>query len=80
MSVQRMTVAYIPEGEDDEVYIYGAMETDANAGWKYGNDKLEVTKPLPGATGKFADLKLGTLMLRGGQKKTVVVKMNKGLL
>ena len=59
--------------------MYGSMETREDAGWKYGDEKLEITKPLPGASGRFADLKLGQLMLKGGLKKTVVVKMNKGL-
>ena len=65
---------------EDDMYIYGTMETDNNATWKYGGDSLKIKGSLPGAKGRFADLKFGELTLPTGDKKRVVVKMNKGML
>ena len=62
--------------DDDDMYVYGNMNTDPNANWKHSQDSLTITGNLPGARGRFADLKLGTLREPGGLKK-VAVKMNK---
>ena len=58
------------------MYVYGNMNTDPNANWKHSQDSLTITGNLPGARGRFADLKLGTLKEPGGVKQ-LVVKMNK---
>ena len=63
---------------EDDMYIYGTMETDNNASWKYGGDSLKIKGSLPGAKGRFADLKFGELTLPNGETKRVVVKLNKG--
>ena len=62
---------------EDDVYIYGTMETDNNATWKHEGDSLKVKENLTDAKGRFADLKFGELTLPNGYKKRVVVKMNK---
>ena len=62
---------------EDDMYIYGTMETDNNATWKYDGDRLKIKSSLPGAKGRFADLKFGELTLPNGETKRVVVKLNK---
>ena len=63
---------------NDDVYVYGSENGGENANWTLSEDQIRILKPLSGATGRFADLKLGQLTKKGGKKKTVVVKMNKG--
>ena len=62
---------------EDDVYIYGTMETDNNATWKHEGDSLKIKENLTEAKGRFADLKFGELTLPNGKTKRVVVKLNK---
>ena len=64
---------------EDEMYIYGDMETDENATWKYGEKQLKIRGDVPGANGRFADIKFGELSLPSGDVRRIIVKMNKGI-
>ena len=76
--MQPVNVAYATD--EDDMYIYGNMETDPNATWKQSRDSLTITGSVPGAKGRFADLKLAKLQAAGGATTTVVVKMSKSEL
>lgn len=52
------------------------MQTDDNARWKFSTDRIQIGKPVPNASGRFADLRLTTLTTKSG-KETVVAKMLK---
>ena len=65
---------------DDEMYIYGDMETDENATWKYGEKQLKIKGNVPGARGRFADIKFGELSLPSGDVRRIIVKINKGIV
>ena len=62
---------------DEELYIYGDMETDEKARWKFSNDRIDFGRPLPNVKGNFAVLRFVTLSTRSG-KETIVAKMLKG--
>ena len=72
-------MAYKTDGdEEDDVYIYGSMETSPDAHWKKSSDKIVLGERLPNLSRKgFADLKKATLHDKNG-KTTVVAKMCKG--
>ena len=65
---------------EDEMYIYGDMETDENATWKYGEKQLKIRNDVPGAHGRFADIRFGELSLPSGDVRRIIVKMNKGIV
>ena len=58
------------------MYIYGEMNTDENARWKFSSDRIILGNALPNAKGRFADLKLATMTTKTG-KETIVAKMLK---
>ena len=64
--------------EEDDVHIYGNMETSPDAHWKKSSDKIILGEKLPNVNRKgFTDLKKATLLDKNG-KTTVVAKMCKG--
>jgi hypothetical protein len=71
--IQPSAIAYPEMGDDDDMYIYGDMETDAKARWKFSNDRIQIGKVLPGAKGSFAVIRLATITTKKG-KETVVAK------
>ena len=62
--------------EEDDLYIYGGMETDEDARWKFASDRIEFGKNVPKAKGRFADFRFANIYTRSGQD-TVVAKMPK---
>ena len=77
MNALQTTIKVQKHNLEDDMYIYGDMETPTDASWKYSGDRLKIRGSVPGAKGSFADLKFGDLTLPTGETKRVVVKMNK---
>ena len=63
-----MNVAYMPilQGTDDDIYIYGDLETDPKASWKFSGDKLIIGELV--ASGRFAEMRKATLTTKNGQQ------------
>ena len=71
-------VAYVNPNynEEDDLYIYGGMETDEDARWKFASDRIEFGKNVPNANGRFADFRFANIFTKSGQD-IVVAKMLK---
>ena len=63
-------------GEEDEIYMYGGIETDENAKWKFASDRIDFGGPVPNAKGRFADFRFATITTKSG-KERMVAKMLK---